>query len=73
MAESCASDIDCIPPTKSSAERRIRATSPKGRLEEAGGGSLISPEPVEAGSAAEMPWNPTLLTFVALWISSIRG
>ena len=29
MAESCANDIDCVPPRKSSAERRIRATSPK--------------------------------------------
>ena len=65
MAESCANDIDCIPPTKSSAERRIRATSPKGRLDEAGRGSLISPEPVEAGSAAEMRRHRPLLSFVA--------
>ena len=55
MAESCANDIDCVPPRKSSAERRVRATSPKARVDEAGGGSLISPEPVGAGSAAEMP------------------
>jgi hypothetical protein len=36
--------IDCDPPTKSSAERR--AVSPKVRLDVAGGGSLISPQPV---------------------------
>ena len=33
MAESSANDIDCSPPKKSSAERRIRATSPKPRLD----------------------------------------
>ena len=32
IAESCANDIECIPPRKSSAERRLRAISPKGRL-----------------------------------------
>jgi hypothetical protein len=42
--ESCVGDIDCDPPTKSSAERR--AVSPKVRLDVAGGGSLISPQPV---------------------------
>ena len=50
----------------SSAERRIRTTSPKGRCDRAGGGNLISPEPLRVGSPAEMllpasPWN-----FVAL-------
>ena len=54
MAESCVNDIDCVPPTKSSAERRVRATSPKERSDVAGGGSLISPEPVGAGSTAEL-------------------
>src|SRR5580704_7532891 len=38
MAESCVNDIDCTPPRKSSAERRIRTTSPNGRADEAGGG-----------------------------------
>ena len=54
MAESCVNDIDCAPPTKSSAERRIRTTSPNGRVDEAGGGSLVSPAPMGAGSTAEM-------------------
>ena len=35
------------------------------RVDEAGGGSLISPEPVGAGSAEEMPLLPLLLSFVA--------
>jgi hypothetical protein len=58
-------DIDCVPPTKSSAERRIRATSPKALVDEAAGGSVISPEPVGAGSAGEMPRHALLLSFVA--------
>src|SRR5690242_20736298 len=57
-AESCAREIDCAPPRKSSAERRVRTTSPKGRVDEAGGGSVISPEPstglVAAGGAVEL-------------------
>ena len=45
--------------------RRLRVTSPKVRADDAGGGSLISPEPVRAGSPAEMhSW--LLLSFVTL-------
>jgi hypothetical protein len=66
MAETCVKDIDCMPPRKSSAERRIRATSPKVRLDEAGGGSLILPEPLGGGSAAEMLLNARSLSLVAL-------
>src|SRR5258707_6611483 len=73
MAESSANDIDCFPPTKSSAERRIRATSPKLRVDEAGEGSVISPEPVRADSAREVPLLPLLLRFVAKWMLSISG
>ena len=51
IAESCVRDIDRDPPTKSSAERRPRAVSPKVRADEAGGGSLISPQSVGSGSA----------------------
>jgi hypothetical protein len=73
MAESSANDIDCIPPRKSSAERRMRATSPKLRVDEAGDGRSISPEPVAAGSAKEAPLFPLLLCFVAKWMLSISG
>ena len=66
IAESCARDIDSAPPRKLSADRRVRATSPKELLDEAGGGSVISPEPVGAGSAAEMERRARLLSFVAL-------
>ena len=58
MAESCANDIDGFPPRKSSAERRIRATSPKPRVDDAGEGSLISPEPVGTASSVEVPLLP---------------
>ena len=47
------------------AERRIRATSPKPRVDDAGEGSLISPEPVVAASSLEVPLLPRLLRFVA--------
>src|SRR5260370_33472490 len=73
MAESSAKDIDCSPPRKSSAERRMRATSPKLRVEEAGEGSLISPEPVRADSAKEVPLLPLLLRFVPKCMLSISG
>src|ERR1700689_3225932 len=73
MAESCANDIDGFPPRKSSAERRIRATSPKPRVDDAGEGSLISPEPVGAASSVEGPPLPRLLRFVARWRLSISG
>ena len=73
MAESSANDIDRFPPRKSSAERRMRATSPKLRVDEAGEGSLISPEPVEADSAKEVSPLPLLLRFVAKWMLSISG
>src|ERR1700756_4483786 len=73
MAESAANDIDCFPPRKSSAERRMRATSPKLRVDEIGEGSLISPEPVGADSAKEVPQLPPLLRFVAEWMLSIIG
>src|SRR5271169_1459693 len=72
MAESCANDIDCFPPRKSSAERRMRATSPKLRADKAGEGSLISPQPVGADSAKEVRMLP-LLRFVADWMLSISG
>src|ERR1035437_7442641 len=62
MAESCAKDIDCVPPRKSSAERRMRVTSPKLRVDEAGGGSLISPEPVGFDAAKEVPKLPMPLS-----------
>jgi hypothetical protein len=68
VAESSANEIDCIPPRKSSAERRIRATSPKLRVDDAGGGNSISPEPDGAGCAKEIPLLPLLLRFVAKWI-----
>src|SRR6266568_7672188 len=73
MAESCANDIDCFPPRKSSAERRVRATSPKLRLEDAGEGSLISPEPVGDDSAKQVPLLSLLFCFVARWMLSISG
>src|SRR5271155_2560760 len=73
MAESCANDIDRFPPRKSSAERRMRVTSPKLRVDEAGQGSLISPEPVVADSAKNVPLFPLLPSFVAKWMRSISG
>src|SRR6266550_2324969 len=73
MTESSANDIDCFPPRKSSAERRMRATSPKLRVDEAGEGSVISPEPVAADSAKEVRLLPPLLRFVAEWTLSISG
>src|ERR1700732_1421648 len=73
MAESSANDIDCFPPRKSSAERRMRATSPKLGVDEAGEGSGISPEPVRADSAKEVRLVPLLLRFVAEWMLSISG
>src|ERR1700731_2865957 len=72
MAESCANDIDCFPPRKSSAERRMRGPSPKLRGDGAGEGSLISPEPVGADSK-EGQLLPPLLCFVARWMLSISG
>src|SRR5437899_1053909 len=72
MAESSANDIDCFPPRKSSAERLMRATSPKLRVDEAGEGSVISPQPVGADSAKEVRLLP-LLRFVAEWMLSISG
>src|SRR5580698_7013337 len=69
IADSCANDIDCFPPRKSSAERRMRATSPKPRVDKAGEGSSISPEPVGADSAKEV----LLLRFVAKWMLLISG
>src|SRR5437899_5962833 len=73
MTESSANDIDCFPPRKSSAERRMRATSPKLRVDEAGEGSVISPQPVGDGSAKEVRLVPLLLRFVAEWMLSING
>src|SRR5437868_15412757 len=73
MAESAANDIDCFPPTKSSAERRMRATSPKLRVDEAGEGSLISPAPVGADSAKDVPQPLPLPRLVAEWMLSISG
>ena len=73
MADSSAKDIDRFPPTNSSAERRMRAASPKLRVDEAGEGSLISPEPVEADPAKEVPLLPLLVRFVAKWMPSISG
>src|ERR1700722_15358218 len=73
MAESSANDIDRFPPRKSSAERRMRATSPKLRVDEAGEGSLIWPEPVGADSAKEVRMLPLLFRFVAEWMLSING
>src|SRR5271155_5876798 len=72
MDESCANVIDCFPPRKSSAERRMRATSPKLRVDDAGEGSLISPEPVGADSK-EVQLLRLLLCFVARWMLSISG
>jgi hypothetical protein len=43
------------------------------RASEAGGGNSISPEPVGAGSAKEVPLLPLLLCFVAEWVLSISG
>src|SRR5271168_3614880 len=73
MAESCANDIDRFPPRKLSAERRMRATSPKLRVDEATGGSLISPEPVEADATKEVPLLSLLLRFVAEWMGQLAG
>src|SRR6266481_3530903 len=73
MADSSTNDIDCFPPRKSSAERRMRATSPKLRVDEAGEGSVILPEPVGADCAKEVRLLPLLLRFVAEWIRSISG
>src|SRR5271168_3636269 len=72
MAESCANDIDCFPPKKSSAERRMRATSPKLRVDDAEQGSLISPEP-DGENTKEGPLLPLQLCFVARWMLSISG
>src|SRR5438309_49929 len=71
MAESCANDIDCLPPKKSSAERRIRATSPNLRADEAEEVNVISPEPIGADSAKQLRLLP--LRFVAKWMLSISG
>ena len=49
----------------------MRATSPKLRVDGAGEGSLISPEPVGRDSATEVPLLPLLLCFVAKWMLSI--
>src|ERR1017187_6604477 len=65
MAESCAKDIDFSPHRKSSAERHMRVTSPKLRVDEAGGGSLIWPKSVVVDSAKEVPLLSMLLCFVA--------
>src|ERR1700738_5142210 len=73
MVDNSASDIDCFPPRKSSAERRMRATSPKLRVDEAREGSLISPEPVGAASAKKVPLLLPLLCFVAKCMLSING
>src|SRR5579871_6203417 len=73
MAESAASDIDRSPPTKSSAERRMRATSPKLRVDEAGGGSSISREPIAAGPIKEPLRDSLLVCLVAKWMSLISG
>src|SRR6202023_1619485 len=73
MVDNSGSDIDCFPPRKSSAERRMRATSPKLRVDEAREGSLISPEPVGADSAKKVPLLLPLLCFVAKWMLSING
>src|ERR1700684_3221230 len=76
MAESCANGIDGFPPRKSSAERRIRATSPKPRVDDAGEGSLISPEPVGAASSVGGPLPPAAPSFrgkvktVNQWVSN---
>src|SRR3954451_15717321 len=70
MAESSANDIG-FPPRKSSAERRLRATSPKLRVDEAGEGSVISPEPIGENSVKELRLLP--LRFVAKWMLSING
>src|SRR5437773_7456211 len=71
MAESSANDIDCFPPRKSSAERRMRATSPKLRVDEAGEGSVISPEPIGKNPVKELRLLP--LRFVAKWMLLING
>src|ERR1700733_5172827 len=73
MAERSANENDFFPPRNSSAERRIRATSPKLRVDETGEGSVISPEPLAADSANEVPLPPPLLRFVADWMLSISG
>jgi hypothetical protein len=51
----------------------MRATSPKLRVDEAGEGSLISPEPVGADFAKDVRLLPLLLRFVAEWMLSING
>src|ERR1700724_981949 len=69
----CTESYHCFPPRKSSAERRMRATSPKLRVDEAREGSLNSPEPVGADSAKKVPLLLPLLCFVAKWMLSING
>src|SRR3954463_7098984 len=73
IAESCSREIEWMPPTKFSAERRLRAISPKVRQEELESGSFIGLLPLGSASWTEMPWGRGWLSFVAWGIPSIRG
>src|SRR3954467_15096375 len=73
IAESCSREIEWMPPTKFSAERRLRAISPKVRQEELESGSFIGLLPLGSASWTEMAWGRGGLGFVALGISLIRG